>query len=327
MSKITVSKERRAQPEADLTEEEQRILNSGAGELGWISRQLRSDLAFDNGCVQRCKKKPKVSDLLRLKTAVEAARRRADVRMRFWDDVDLQNGVILHLADSGHANGTPEHDEIKRYRSIGGYYILIANPEVLEGKPSRANILAFNSSQTKRVCRSTLAAEASHLSESIECGDWIIVVLHEALHGSVDLRNWTDVIQQRKRIYVTDARSVFDYLHKEACSTSSDKRMAIEGALLRETVRKEGADVRWIDGQQNMANVLTKVNTDKTILNQFLRDGLFSLIQTDANRQQKLKQQLQRKARKAKEKNNECENQQFPASTAGVTSPFEHNSP
>jgi hypothetical protein len=142
-----------------------------------------------------------------------------------------------------------------------------------------------------------------------------------------DLRNWTDVIQQRKRIYVTDARSVFDYLHKEACSTSSDKRMAIEGALLRETVRKEGADVRWIDGQQNMANVLTKVNTDKTILNQFLRDGLFSLIQTDANRQQKLKQQLQRKARKAKEKNNECENQQFPATTAGATSPFEHKNP
>ena len=173
MSKIAVSKERRTQVDADLTEEEQRVLNSGAGELGWIARQLRSDLAFDNGCIQRCKKQPKVSDLLKLKTAIEAARRGADVRLRFWDDVDLEKGVILHLADSGHANGTPEHDEIQRYRSIGGYYILIANPEVLEGKAVRANLLAFNSSQTKRVCRSTLAAEASHLSESIECGDWI----------------------------------------------------------------------------------------------------------------------------------------------------------
>ena len=135
--------------------------------------------------------------------------------------------------------------------------------------------------------------------------------MHEALYGSVDLRNWTDVIAKRKRIYITDARSVFDYLHKEACSTSSDKRMAIEGALLRETVRKDNADVRWIDGQQNMANVLTKMNTDKTILNQFLRDGLFSLTQTEENRKQKLKQQLQRQVRKAKEKYNECENQQL----------------
>ena len=146
--------------------------------------------------------------------------------------------------------------------------------------------------------------------------------MHEALHGTVDLRNWTDVIQQRKRVYVTDARSVFDYLHKEACRASSDKRMAIEGALLRETVRKEGADVRWIDGQKNMANVLTKVNTDKTILI-CLRDGLFGLTQTDANRQQKFRQQLRRKVRKAKEKNNECENQQFP----GASLPSEHINP
>ena len=318
MTKISITKERRSQPDADLNEDEQRVLNSGAGELGWIARQLRSDLAFDNGCVQRCKKKPKVSDLLRLKTAIEAARRGADTRMRFWDDVDLINGIILHLADSGHANGTPEHDEVQRYRSVGGYYILIANPGVLEGKTVRANVLAFNSSQTKRVCRSTLAAEASHLSESIECGDWIIVVLHEALHGSVDLRNWTEVIEKRRRIYITDARSVFDYLHKEACSTSSDKRMAIEGALLRETVRKEGADVRWIDGQQNMANVLTKMNTDKSVLNQFLRDGLFSLVQTEENRKQKLKQQLQRQVRKAKEKYNECENQHVPDSLSAL---------
>lgn len=131
----------------------------------------------------------------------------------------------------------------------------------------KANVLAFSSSQTKRVCRSTLAAKASHLSESIECGDWIILVLHEALYGSVDLRNWTSARSGRGFTYITDARSVFDYVRKEASSTSSDKRMAIEGALLRETGRKENPELRWIDGQQSMANVLTKMNTDKTALN------------------------------------------------------------
>lgn len=204
MSKITIEKTRRDRPEAELNEEEQKILASGAGELGWIARQLRSDLAFDNGCVQRCKKRPTIADLQRLKASVEAARRGADVRLRYWDDVDLVNGVVLHLADSGHANGTPLNDDIQRYRSVGGYYILIANPGVLDGKSVRANLIAYPSGQTKRVCRSTLAAEASHLSESVECGDWIIVVLHEALHGSVDLKDWPSVIEQRKRIYITD---------------------------------------------------------------------------------------------------------------------------
>ena len=68
---------------------------------------------------------------------------------------------------------------------------------------------------------------------------------------------------QMTRVYVTDAQSVFDYLHKDATSTSTDKRMAIEGALLKETVGQSNADVRWLDGQQNMSNVLTKANAEK----------------------------------------------------------------
>lgn len=135
--------------------------------------------------------------------------------MRFWSDVDLLSGMVLHLADSGHANnGVPESDEIKRYRSI---YILVANPEIMEGKAVKASAVAYNSSQAKRVCRSTLAAEASHLSESIECSDWVLVVLHEALHGRVDLKTRADVIEQCRGIYDhRRARSVFDYLHKNA---------------------------------------------------------------------------------------------------------------
>ena len=220
------------------------------------------------------------------------------VRTRYWSDVNLEKGALIYLADSGHANGTPEKDDILRYRSVGGYYILIGDPSVLEGETVRANLICYHSSQTKRVCRSTLAAEASHLSESIEAGDWIAVLLHEAFHGSVDLKNWPQIIEQRMRIYVTDARSVFDYLSKYATSTSSDKRMAIEGALLRGTVRRPGAHVRWIDGQQNTANILTKAGADKEVLLNFLKDGYFSLVQTEANRLQKEKQRNRRAQQK-----------------------------
>jgi len=71
----------------------------------------------------------------------------------------------------------------------------------------------------------------------MEAGDWLAVLLDEALHGEQDLKRWDRIVEQRKRVYVTDSQSVFDYLHKDSTSTSSDKRMAIEGALLRETVR------------------------------------------------------------------------------------------
>ena len=245
MRTVPVQRDRRAQLTEPLNEAETEVYQSSAGELGWLSRQLRCDLAYENGVAQRGKQDARVADLVRLKQFVGAARTGQDFRTRYWHDVSLTNGVIVHLADSGHANGAPEHDEKMRYRSVGGNFILIANPGILEGKEVRANILAFHSGQTKRVCRSTLAAEASHLAEAVEAGDWIIVLLEEALSGKINLRDWPSVIQQRQRVYVTDARSVYDYLERDATSTSSDKRMAIEGALLRETVRQPGASVRW----------------------------------------------------------------------------------
>ena len=162
----------------------------------------------------------------------------------------------------------------------------------------RANILACHSGQTKRVCRSTLAAEASHLAEAVASGDWIAVLLEEALVGDLDLKNWPEIVERRDRIYVTDARSVYDYLQRDSASTSSDKRMAIEGALLRETVRRPRAFARWVDGLQNIGDVLTKATADKTVLKQFMRDGLLSLVQTEENFQIKEKKRLERKNRK-----------------------------
>ena len=298
---IHISKVRRTQLESSLTEEEFQTFQSGAGELGWLTRQLRCDLVYENGVVQRAKGDACVGDLVRLKQYLAQAKRGADFRLRYWSDVNLRDGVLILLADSGHANGTPEKDEIMRYRSVGGYFILIANKEILEDKAARANVLTFYSGQTKRVCSSTLAAEASHLAEAVGCGDWCACLLEEALTGDLNLKDWPSIIQRRVRVYVTDARSVYDYLQKDATSTSTDKRMAIE-----ETVRQPNALVRWIDGMQNIANVLTKANAEKETLKEFLRSGQMSLVQTEENkilketkRRQRQNRNVQRHAEKA----------------------------
>ena len=262
-----------------------------------MTRQLRCDLCYENGVIQRAKGDACVADLVKLKQYLSQARRRADFRLRYWADVDLRNGVLILLADSGHANGTPEKDNILRYRSVGGYFLMLANPEILDDATARANILSFYSGQTKRVCRSTLAAEASHLAKAVETGDWCCCLLEEALSGELNLKDWPSIIQRRRRIYVTDARSVYDYLQKDSNSTSSDKRMAIEGALLRETVKQPGAFVRWIDGMQNIANVLTKANAEKETLREFLRTGTMTLIQSEPNKILKEKKRQQRQKR------------------------------
>eukprot|EP00435_Cladocopium_sp_Y103_P062943 s518_g24.t1 len=138
--------------------------------------------------------------------------------------------VIIHLADSGHANGTPEKNAQMRYRSVGGSFALIADRKMRKGRQFDATCSVFTG-QTKRVCRSTLAAEASHLAEAEECGDSVTVLIEETLTGDVDLKNWSSLIERRERVYVTDAKSVYDYLQRDAAPTGMDKRMATEGAL------------------------------------------------------------------------------------------------
>ena len=140
-----------------------------------------------------------------------------------------------------------------RHKSVGGYFILIASVEILDGKPARAELPQFLDKESLQVHVSSRGLSPC------------IVLLEEALTGEVDLRNWPEVIKQRRR------------------ATSSDKRMAIEGALLRETVRQEGADVLWIDGVQNIANVLTKHGAEKETLREFLRTGIISLSHTPEN--------------------------------------------
>ena len=78
--------------------------------------------------------------------------------------------------------------------------------------------------------------------------------------------------------------------------------MAIEGALLRETVRQPNAVVKWIDGMQNIANVLTKANAEKDTLRAFLRDGITSLVQSEANKLLKEKKRQERQRSNAKKK-------------------------
>ena len=68
-----------------------------------------------------------MADVIRLKHFIGAVRRGADFRQRFLPDVGLKDGVVVHLADSGHAIGTPEHNEQMRYRSVGGYFVMIAS--------------------------------------------------------------------------------------------------------------------------------------------------------------------------------------------------------
>ena len=179
-----------------------------------------------------------------------------DVVLRYPATLKVTSLAVGGAVDAGHAN-RPENDEVQRYRSCGGHVILLTDKAILDDERVPIAVLDWKTGMTQRVCRSTLAAEASHLANAVEAVDWATIVLQEILKGKLNLKRWQEAATATPRFWATDCKSVYDYLTKEGTSMSKDKRMAIEGALLKETLRSPCTTLRWIDGSQNLADVLT----------------------------------------------------------------------
>ena len=213
--------------------------------------------------------------------AVAEAKRGKEVAIRYPRKLKINSLCVGAAVDAGHANGEGT-DEVEAYKSCGGYVVMLADEGIIEDRSVPMAVLDWKSGMTQRVCRSTLAAEASHLANAVEIVDWTAVFLQEILRIRVDLRDWQMEAGRVKRFWATDCKSVYDYLTKDGTGTSKDKRMAIEGALLKEVLRQKGATLRWVDGSQNIADVLTKLGVDKAYLYKVMRDARWSLVQDQA---------------------------------------------
>ncbi|CAK0904737.1 unnamed protein product [Prorocentrum cordatum] len=270
---IKIPAARRKQLQEDLSEDEAKELLRVSGEIGWLA------------------------DLVKANLAVSEAKKGAEVALVYPANLRLSDAVVGAAVDAGHANG-PEHDDIERYKSCGGHVVLLTTGSILAGHQAPVAVLDWKSGMTQRVCRSTLAAEASHLADAVEAVDWAAVLFREAMNVSVNLLNWQGEVLRLPRFWATDAKSVYDHLTKEGSTKSKDKRMAIEGALLREGLRCENTHLRWIDGSQNIADVLTKLGVDKVYLYKVLREAKWSLVQDPAAAAFKMRKSVQRASRK-----------------------------
>eukprot|EP00959_Pyramimonas_sp_CCMP1952_P453658 9468585-Pyramimonas_sp.AAC.1 len=282
MKTVPIPRERKKELTSPLTDDEVTRLRKATGEISWLSRQLRADLAFQAGQAQRAMVAPCIADLVKVNRAINDGKRGADYMQKFPKGIDLSRATVLIECDSGHANGNPESDEIARYKSIGGHFLFIVDHDVLSGKLATAAMMDYSSKSTQRVCRSTLAAEASHLADSLEAGEWLCVLLEEVSNPKIELKNWQKIVARRSRVFLTDAKSVHDYLTKEGSGLSRDKRMAIEGALLKEALRQPNTTLRWVDGLQNLADILTKEGVDLDYFRHYLRTNQITIQQDQA---------------------------------------------
>ena len=65
--------------------------------------------------------------------------------------------------------------------------------------------------------------------------------------------------------------SLFESVH--STTANEEKRLRVEIASIRESIRRKEIEVGWIENEKQLADVLTKQGADSTKLMRVLQDG------------------------------------------------------
>ena len=286
IKKIPIAPRRR--PGDPLTDSDKTQLKSVAGSLAWVSRQCRPDLAYRVSKIQTASNKGTVADLRQANKSIEYAQDTYQRGLVFKSGVldwETPGGLVqVVVTDASHAN---EEEEMlvngmvstEGHRSQGARMVFLASPDIWNGNKGFVHPIAWASNVVRRVCRSTIQAEAYTLQSGMEDGDVIRAAVTD-LFGKLDLKKWQATSAAFiKQLWLTDCKSLEETLQNPKCAKHSDKRLSIEIASLRQDLwRQKGQEtgdpfeedykpkdadltdkVRWIDTDVMIADPLTKV--------------------------------------------------------------------
>jgi hypothetical protein len=139
---------------------------------------------------------------------------------------------LLVFTDASFANNKDLSSQI-------GYVIALTDAT------KAANIIHWSSVKCKRVTRSVLASELYAMTHGFDISTAIKTTVDKALGVSLPI------------VLCTDSKSLYDCLVR--LGTTQEKRLMIDVMCLREAYeRREITDVKWIKGEANPADAMTK---------------------------------------------------------------------
>ena len=183
-----------------------------------------------------------VRHLIECNKAIRKAKARS-VTLSFPKRFQADSLQIVCFCDASFAN-------LEGRGSQGGHIIFVTD------RCGNYCLIGWQSNKIKRVVSSTLSAECLAAVEATE------TCIHLRLSLSEILNKTTKDIQIS---VLTDNRSLTDAAH--STTTVSNKRLQIELAVLRNMIQSgELNEFRWVPGESQVANALTKAGASSDFL-------------------------------------------------------------
>ena len=238
-----------------LTEQEKTLLRQMVGSLNWVVRATRPDLSYDLIDLSTRFNNGTVEDLKRARKCLgNLKQNRADIKIP--NLIKLSSTDIFCFTDAAMGNLNNKVD------SCGGYVIFLVNKNNGLCAP-----IEWKANKVQRVVLSSLAAETLSLYDGLDAALGIRNLLQNLLG------NYGEDI---KVVAFVDNKSLTEAIY--SMTAVSEVRLRREIAVIKEMIRSGGVRmIKWIPGQSQLANVLTKKGQSGADLLQVLQEGRMSL--------------------------------------------------
>ena len=249
---------RKREPESPLTPGEQKQLRAILGSLQWLVSQVRVDLGFQLSTLQGDHQV--VGTLLRANALVRQAKQNSSFALRYLP-MDLKSCGLLVVTDASLGNvckgGSADGSVSDRVYSQATYFIMVADKNLMSGKPGRFNLVDARSHRLGRVCRSTFGAELLSSEEGLDAGQYSRGVFAELMGYPMEHRSAELSAEQIPLQLVTDAKDNFDKCNSDTPTYGSQKSLAF--TIAQPALRKENTTMSWTSTQNMFADGGTKL--------------------------------------------------------------------
>ena len=247
-----------ASNDESCTTQQTQSLREKVGALSWLSKETRIDIAGSVSLLMQAFPCPKISDLKMCNKILKEAMLYKDLGITIRP-IPAERVCIVVSSDAAWANA---QDLEGSHKSQAGYVVLSTDRSMLQGQEAIFSMIGWKSHTLKRRTVSTLSAETQGIVESAAVACWYRYLLAELFYKDLVTSagiDWETMLEPLEFGIVTDAKSVYDALtNSTGTSSSTDKRTAIDLAIIREYLRRHNGCIRWIDGTVQLADSLTK---------------------------------------------------------------------
>ena len=276
---IHIQPQRKIQENLPVTERERQDLRALIGSLQYASVNTRPDLSSRLSFLQSEVNKATVETLIQGNRILHEAKKYKDTHVRI-QPIPMDQIRFLAFSDASFASK-------KQPESHTGTIIMTTHADIGKNHVCPVNPISWGCKKIQRVVTSTLSAETTSLSTTLDQLSWLRLFWSWIRNPKTDWKNATTTLnklpetfatatfKEDPSIAVTDCKSLFDLVTRTAPPSCQEFRTQLQARAIKDLLA-EGVRLRWVHTGAQLADALTKI-MQCHFLRQTLQCGKYSL--------------------------------------------------